>query len=291
MYKIQYFIFKTFRYILLLFPEKVRFKFAEKLGIIGFYFIKKRRVIALANLELAFPEKTIQERKKIAKESYKIMAKAFLSTLWFEDYLKTNVDLEDFDRVASIKERGNGIVVALIHMGNMEASLKAGEKYKVVTVAKTQRNPYIDNFITEARKKLNVTLLKKSKQTSRELLEEIEKKNVVALFTDHRDKGSKVEFFGEETVSPTGVINIALKNGLPLVIAYNVMHEDNTCTTYFTKELELIKTNSFKNDVRVNTQLMMNVIENIIRNYPNQWMWFHDRWKLYKKIKDKNLKD
>ena len=248
-------------------------------------------MIALANLELAFPEKTIQERKKIAKESYKIMAKAFLSTLWFEDYLKTNVDLEDFDRVASIKERGNGIVVALIHMGNMEASLKAGEKYKVVTVAKTQRNPYIDNFITEARKKLNVTLLKKSKQTSRELLEEIEKKNVVALFTDHRDKGSKVEFFGEETVSPTGVINIALKNGLPLVIAYNVMHEDNTCTTYFTKELELIKTNSFKNDVRVNTQLMMNVIENIIRNYPNQWMWFHDRWKLYKKIKDKNLKD
>lgn len=291
MYKIQYFIFKTFRYILLLFPEKVRFKFAEKLGIIGFYLIKKRRMIALANLELAFPEKTIQERKKIVKESYKIMAKAFLSTLWFEDYLKTNVDLEDFDRVASIKERGNGIVVALIHMGNMEASLKAGEKYKVVTVAKTQRNPYIDNFITEARKKLNVTLLKKSKQTSRELLEEIEKKNVVALFTDHRDKGSKVEFFGEETVSPTGVINIALKNGLPLVIAYNVMHEDNTCTTYFTKELELIKTNSFKNDVRVNTQLMMNVIENIIRNYPNQWMWFHDRWKLYKKIKDKNLKD
>lgn len=64
MYKIQYFIFKTFRYILLLFPEKVRFKFAEKLGIIGFYLIKKRRVIALANLELAFPEKTIQERKK-----------------------------------------------------------------------------------------------------------------------------------------------------------------------------------------------------------------------------------
>ena len=290
MYKIQYLIFKIFRYILLLFPEKTRFKFAEKLGIIGYYLIKKRRLIALANLKLAFPDKTYEERKKIAKESYKIMAKAFISTLWFEDYLKTNVELEDFDRVSSVKENGNGIVVALIHMGNMEASLKAGEKYKSVTVAKAQRNPYIDNFITEARRKLNVVLLKKSKQTSRDLLEQIEEKNVIALFSDHRDKGATVNFFGEETVSPTGAINIALKHNLPIVIGYNVMHEDNTCTTYFTKELELVRTNSFKNDVKVNTQLMMNIIENIIKNHPNQWMWFHDRWKLYKKIKNENIK-
>lgn len=290
MYKIQYLIFKIFRYILLLFPEKTRFKFAEKLGIIGYYLIKKRREIALANLKLAFPDKTDNERKRIAKESYKIMSKAFISTLWFEEYLKTNVELEDFDRFSSIKEKGNGIVVALIHMGNMEASLKAAEKYRVITVAKTQRNPYIDNFITESRKKMNVTLLKKSKQTSRKLVEEIEEKNVIALFSDHRDKGSTVEFFGEKTVSPTGAINIALRHNLPLVIGYNVMHEDNTCTTYFTKELELVKTNSFKNDVKVNTQHMINLIENIIKNHPNQWMWFHDRWKLYKKLKNENIK-
>lgn len=290
MYKIQYLIFKIFRYILLLFPEKTRFKFAEKLGIIGYYLIKKRREIALANLKLAFPDKTDNERERIAKESYKIMSKAFISTLWFEEYLKTNVELEDFDRFSSIKEKGNGIVVALIHMGNMEASLKAAEKYRVITVAKTQRNPYIDNFITESRKKMNVTLLKKSKQTSRKLVEEIEEKNVIALFSDHRDKGSTVEFFGEKTVSPTGAINIALRHNLPLVIGYNVMHEDNTCTTYFTKELELVKTNSFKNDVKVNTQHMINLIENIIKNHPNQWMWFHDRWKLYKKLKNENIK-
>lgn len=290
MYKIQYLIFKIFRYILLLFPEKTRFKFAEKLGIIGYYLIKKRREIALANLKLAFPDKTDNERERIAKESYKIMSKAFISTLWFEEYLKTNVELEDFDRFSSIKEKGNGIVVALIHMGNMEASLKAAEKYRVITVAKTQRNPYIDNFITESRKKMNVTLLKKSKQTSRKLVEEIEEKNVIALFSDHRDKGSTVEFFGEKTVSPTGAINIALRHNLPLVIGYNVMHEDNTCTTYFTKELELVKTNSFKNDVKVNAQHMINLIENIIKNHPNQWMWFHDRWKLYKKLKNENIK-
>lgn len=284
MYKLQYIVFKFFRWLLLLFPEKTRFKFAEILAILGYKLIKKRRLIALANLELAFPEKTENERKRIATESYKIMAKAFLSTLWFDDYLKNSVSIEDLDKIEKIKERGQGLAVALIHMGNMEANLKATEKYKVVTVAKAQRNPYIDKFITESRKKLNLVLIKKSKQTSRELLEQIEEKNVIALFSDHRDKGTNVEFFGAETVSPTGIINIALKHNMPLVIGYNVMNIDNTSTTYFTNEIELERTESFKDDVKNNTQMLISKMERIIINYPNQWMWFHDRWKLYKKI-------
>ncbi|MEG3013963.1 MAG: lysophospholipid acyltransferase family protein [Cetobacterium sp.] len=284
MYKLQYIVFKFFSWLLLLFPEKTRFKFAEMLAILGYKLIKKRRLIALANLELAFPEKTENERKRIAVESYKIMSKAFLSTLWFDDYLKNSVSIEELDKIEKIKERGQGLAVALIHMGNMEANLKATEKYKVVTVAKAQRNPYIDKFITESRKKLNLVLIKKSKQTSRELLEQIEEKNVIALFSDHRDKGANVEFFGAETVSPTGIINIALKHNMPLVIGYNVMNRDNTSTTYFTNEIELERTESFKEDVKNNTQMLISKMERIIINYPNQWMWFHDRWKLYKKI-------
>lgn len=285
MYKIQYIIFRLLRSAILLLPEKCRFKFAEFLATLGYILIKKRRVIALANLKLAFPEKTDEERIKIAKKSYKVMAKAFLSTLWYDRYLKTNVKLYEFEKVREIKERGKGLAVALIHMGNMEASLKAAEYYRIVTVAKKQRNPYIDRFITEAREKLNVLLLKKSKTTSKELMENIEEKNIIALFTDHRDKGAKIEFFGEDTISPTGIVNLALKYDMPLIIAYNILNDDNTCTTYFTEEIILDRTDSFKDDVISNTQKIMTRIEKIISENPEQWMWFHDRWKLYKKIK------
>lgn len=285
MYRLQYLIFQFFRKILLVLPEKARFKFAEGLAWLGYKLIKKRRVIALANLKLAFPEKTEEEREKIAKKSYEVMAKAFLSTLWYDKYLKESVTLKDFDKIKKIKERGKGLAVALLHLGNMEASLKAAEEYKIITVAKKQRNPYIDKFITESRERMNVVLLKKSKNTSRELLENIEEKNVIALFSDHRDKGAEVEFFGEDTVSPTGIVNLALKHDMPLIIAYNILNDDNTCTTYFTEEIEFEKTESFKEDVKVNTQKMISRMEKIISEYPEQWMWFHDRWKLYKKIK------
>ncbi|MGL4904811.1 MAG: lysophospholipid acyltransferase family protein, partial [Cetobacterium sp.] len=60
---------------------------------------------------------------------------------------------------------------------------------------------------------------------------------------------------------------------------------------FFTKEIELVRTNSFKEDVSANTQIVMNTIEQIIKNHPNQWMWFHDRWKLYKKLNKDDIKN
>ena len=173
-----------------------------------------------------------------------------------------------------------------MHMGNMEASLKAGEYYHITTVAKAQRNPYLDDYITRKRKEANVTLIKKSKKTSRELREHIDSKNIIALFSDHRDKGAHVEFFGEKTVAPTGAVSLAIKNNMPFALAYNIMHRDNTCTTKII-EIKLDLTGNFKTDVLHNTQKVITIMEKIILENPSQWMWFHDRWKLYKKIRNK----
>lgn len=284
-HKIEFLITMILLKILMLFPESSRFKFAEFLGWVGYKLIKRRRLIALANLKLAFPEKTDKQREIIALNSYKIMTKAFLSSMWFEKYLKEEgkVKLMGLETVHELYSEGRGLMVATMHMGNMEASLKAAEHYHFTTVAKRQRNPYLDSYITKKRQEANVTLLKKSKTTSRELMERIEAKDVIALFSDHRDKGAVVEFFGEETVAPTGAVSLAIKNNMPLALAYNVMHRDNTCTTKII-EVKLDITGNFKGDVLHNTQKLIDIMEKIISENPSQWMWFHDRWKLYKKL-------
>ncbi|MGL6100162.1 MAG: lysophospholipid acyltransferase family protein [Fusobacteriaceae bacterium] len=289
MYKLQYILMLFFTKIIKIIPEKSRFSFAEFLGTLVYKTVKKRKIIALANLKLAFPEKSDIERERIALKSYKIMFKAFLSTIWFEDYLKDEkkikiVNKEVIDKVMS---ENRGAITVAMHMGNMEASGKMADFYHFVTVAKTQRNPYIDNFITENRKKLNITLLKKSKKTGGELVNSLHENSIIALFSDHRDKGANVEFFGEETIAPTGAVSLALRNRVPLFICYNVMNDDNTCTTYFSDEIKLVDTGNFKDDLNVNMQTLMHEMEKIITRYPEQWMWFHDRWGLYKKITGK----
>ncbi|WP_300342731.1 lysophospholipid acyltransferase family protein [Fusobacterium sp.] len=286
-YKFQFWLVLFFYKMLLIFPESSRFKFGDFLGSLSYRLIKKRRLIALTNLKMAFPEKDIHEVEKIAKESFKIMIKAFLCTLWFKDYLKDRVTVKNKDILDREYNKGKGVIAALMHMGNMEAAIKAAEGYEVVTVAKKQRNPYINDFITKSRKEdLNLTVFSKSKSTSRELIERLNNKEIFALFSDHRDKGAIVDFFGMEAKAPTGAVSLALKFDIPLVWGYNYFNADNSSTTVI-KSLDMIKTGNFKEDVLSNTQLLISEMEKVIREHPEQWMWFHDRWNLYSKFHKK----
>lgn len=286
-YKFQFWLVLFFYKMLLIFPESSRFKFGDFLGSLSYRLIKKRKLIALTNLKMAFPEKDIHEVEKIAKESFKIMIKAFLCTLWFKDYLKDRVTVKNKDILDREYNKGKGVIAALMHMGNMEAAIKAAEGYEVVTVAKKQRNPYINDFITKSRKEdLNLTVFSKSKSTSKDLIRRLNNREIFALFSDHRDKGAIVNFFGMEAKAPTGAVSLALKFDIPLVWGYNYFNADNSSTTVI-KSLDMIKTGNFKEDVLSNTQLLISEMEKVIREHPEQWMWFHDRWNLYSKFHKK----
>lgn len=285
-YKLQYYTVLLACKILFLFSEEKRFKFGDFLGVITYKFIKKRRLIALTNLQMAFPEKEKSELEKIALESFKVMMKAFLATLWLKDYLKEPGKVKVINQEVFLEayNEKKGVIAALMHMGNMEATLKVAEGFPVVTVAKKQRNPYINKFIDYGRKHdLNLTVFTKNKSTSKDLLERIDNKEIFALFSDHRDKGAIVDFFGMEAKAPTGAVSLALRYDIPLLLGYNYFNPDNSCTAVVEK-IDLIKTGNFKNDVLANTQLLINRMEEVIKEHPEQWMWFHDRWNLYRKF-------
>jgi len=286
-YKIEYYLIISFVKILMMFPEKTRYKIAEKIGIIGYHLIKQRRLIALANLKLAFPEKTEDERIELAKKNYKVLTKAYLSSLWIKDFIfdEKKVNVENYNILDDAVSEKKGLIIASMHMGLVEAPLKFTEKYRLSDVVKAQRNPYIDKYITDNRSQFNFNIIKKSKRTPRELLKVIKNKEILGLFSDHRDKGATVKFFGRETVAPTGAIHFALKYKLPLIFLYSILNEDNTHTIKIIKRINLIETGDFKNDVTVNTQNLIYLMEKAIKEYPEQWMWFHDRWKLSKEFK------
>lgn len=282
-YKLQYYLLLFFANFILLFPEKVRFKFASKLADIGFLVIKKRRYITLLNLRKVYPEKSEQELIYIARSSYRNMAKGFLCTLWLKKYIDNpkNIKIIGEDIFEEACSQNRGVMVALIHMGNMEATLAVARGRDIVTVAKEQRNPYIDKFIDNSRKNdLHLDVIVKDKQTMRKLMKRMKEKKIYGLFTDHRDNGVKIDFFGKITKAPSGAVTLALKYDMPLILAYSYFNEDNS-TTIVIEKVELVhnEDKTFKELVQINTQNLMHQIERVIRNHPTQWMWFHDRWK------------
>lgn len=286
-YKLQYIVAISFIAIIKLFPEKCRFKFAEFLGEMFFKFEKKRKAIALANISLAFPNMPQNEKERIILKSYKVLFKAFLSTLWFEEYFHKdgNIKIINIEALQNSMSQNKGAIGACMHMGNMESPLKISEHYHVVTVAKKQRNPYIDRLITENREKLNVTLLKKSKSTAGAISKLLDQNSIIALFSDHRDKGTTITFFGRETIAPTGAVALAMKKNIPLHLAYTTLNDDNSTTIYIEDEFKLIDTGNYKEDLQNNIQNLIHDMEKAILKHPEQWMWFHDRWNLSKTLK------
>ena len=83
---------------------------------------------------------------------------------------------------------------------------------------------------------------------------------------------------------------MALKFNMPFVLVYNTFNDDNTITVYVTDEIELKRIDNFKEDVQNNVQYLINIMEDVIRKHPEQWMWFHDRWNSFREYK-KNLKN
>ena len=89
------------------------------------------------------------------------MGKAFLGTIWLEEDMKNDDNFRIHGMEIVERECLKGpVVFATMHFGNMESMLKFSEKYPFVTVAKKQRNPYLNKYISENRKHLNITLFR-----------------------------------------------------------------------------------------------------------------------------------
>jgi KDO2-lipid IV(A) lauroyltransferase len=165
-------------------------------------------------------------------------------------------------------------------MGNIEANLKLAKYYKSYDVIRKQKNPYLDKFMNDNRRKTGINLIYKGKTTIRELIKAIKSKNVISLFSDHYDmSGMDLDFFGKSTPMSTGAITIALKYDAPIVLFFNTHNEDDTSTIHIKKEFILFKTGNLEKDIELNMKRLIKEYEEIIKEYPEQWMWLHKRWR------------
>ena len=280
-FKVEMFFIKTFKWILMKTPESFRYKFAEGLALLAYFIIKKRREVTLDNIRKAFPEKEEKEVIRIAKESYKVMIKTFMMSLWVPDTCgdDNKVKYHNYELFEQAKSQNKGVILASLHMGSFETMQKIALNNELYDVVKKQKNLLLDKYMNDNRKRTGVKIIYKGSSATKELVKALKNNKILCLFSDHYDDGAEVMFFGRKTKASTGVATLSLKYGSPVVLVHNILDENNVNTIYFDKILDIQKTNDLKKDVEVNTQIMINEFEELITKYPEQWMWFHRRWK------------
>ena len=248
---------------------------------------RKLRRVGMRNLELAFPEKTRRERKKILRGVFTSLGRQVAEVCLFPKYTRENVSktvvYEGFENFERALARGKGVLFLTGHLGAWELSAFAHSLYgyPLSIVMRPLDNPYLDRLTRDYRTMHgNKTV---DKDFARGLIAAMRKGETVGVLMDTNmiaTQGVFVDFFGIPACTASGVARVALKTDAAVVPGFTIW--DPVLQKYrlrFDPAVELTRTGNTESDVIANTAKFTNVIEDYIRHYPDQWLWVHRRWK------------
>jgi len=268
----------TIKKILSSFPLKVRYSFFENLGLLGYYLIKKRRVLTIDNIKRAFPEKTDKEVIRIAKESYKTMGKMVMTSIYLEDITANGHTVIENEELIlkACEDNEKAVIIVSLHLGGFEAGSIMRSIRKFYAVFRRQKNRKLNDLMTEWREKGGLHSI--PLRDSEALNSALKNKTLIALASDHHADDVEIEFFGRKTTAVSGPVLLGLKHKIPLVLSYAIF-EGNTVKVINKKILEIEKKENLKATVKYNMQKIFYEFEEIIKEYPEQYMWQHKRWR------------
>jgi KDO2-lipid IV(A) lauroyltransferase len=253
------------------------------------YLLHRRlRRVGMRNLELAFPEKTRSQKRKILRGTFTSLGRELAEVCLFPRYTRENVSqvivYDGFENYERAHARGKGVLYLTAHLGAWELSAFAhslqGHPLKIVM--RGLDNPYLDALIQRYRTMHGNAVVDKDNFV-RGLLAAMKAGETVGILMDTNmtpPQGVFVDFFGIPACSASGLARIALRTDAAVVPGFTVW--DPVLRKYrlrFEPAIKLIRTQDEEGDVVANTALFTKVIEDYVRRYPDQWLWVHRRWK------------
>jgi len=192
--------------------------------------------------------------------------------------------VEGYDTVTQALELGNGVILALPHLGGWEWAGRwlADRGHGVTAVVEAIEPPELFDWFADLRSKLGMQIVSLGPSAGREVLAALKRNDVVCLLSDRdiQRTGSEVEFFGETTTIPAGPATLGIRTGAPIL----------PTAVYFTDRtdghLGIVRPpidtsrsdDGLRADVKRVSQSLARELEHLIRRAPNQWHLFQPNW-------------
>lgn len=257
------------------------------------YLSPKRQQRALANLAIAFPEKSEAERRTIALDHWENLGRVMAETMRIDHIIAdprriTILKPEVFKRYAN---KLGPIVGASLHMGNWELAIwpltLAGSN--AAAVYRSVNNPYVDRYLRHQRRDLYPGGLfgrgrvegdhGESQKTARAIMDFVRRGGHLGVVCDLYDKtGLPVPFFGKDAPTVTIPAMIARRTGARIWMSRCTRVGTDSRFEIELKELRVPRTANPSDDVKWATAEMTRQFETWVRETPGQWMWSNRRW-------------
>ncbi|HEY5266761.1 MAG TPA: phosphatidylinositol mannoside acyltransferase [Acidimicrobiales bacterium] len=189
---------------------------------------------------------------------------------------------EGLEHLREGKERGNGVVIALPHVGSWEwgGSFLNSLGLGMTAIAEELHPPELFAWFKEKRESIGIRIEPLNEHAGSVLLSTLRRGGVVGLLCDRdiQGNGVDVEFFGERVTMPAGPATLALRTGATLVAAACYAGPGRDHFAVVTPPIAVERTKKLREDVTRVTQLIAVELEGLIRRAPEQWHVLEDRF-------------
>ncbi len=284
---LSYVMLQGSAYVLNLLPLEWALWIGRCLGRLAFSVVGSQRRVALRNLRIAFGrEKSPQELKEIGRKAFSNLGMTLVEFLRMprlhKRYYHDHSRVEGWEHLERALKAGKGVIALTFHFGNWEIPGLGATffGYPIVALAQRIRNPWIDRYVRRTRESVGITILPK-RQVSRQVINHLRQGKIVAIFVDQRERKKSrvmVDFFGRKASTTPSPVVFSLRTGAPMIPLFTVREDNSHHHVVIGEPIVPETTGEMERDLERNTETYTRILESMIRKYPDQYFWLHNRW-------------
>lgn len=286
-HNVVFWIARFLFFIINLLPRTITLLLGETIGLVAYLLIKKERHKALTNLDRAYGDDLSYRRKKtIARDSFVTFGRAAIEAMrlpkYYHSQIYPDIEIVGEENLINALKRERGVVVFTGHIGNFEllAAFVAQSGYKTAVIGRELYDKRIDQLLIQNRAAMGLINVR-TDDSPRTIIKLLKDNYTIGFLIDtdsFRVAGELTPFFGRPAKTPIGPTQLGLLAKSAFLPVFCLCFPGGKYKIIIGEELIPDSPNRSPENVYNITCRMTKTIENIIRQYPEQWIWLHNRW-------------
>tara|TARA_B100002052_G_scaffold162234_1_gene147731 strand:+ start:1437 stop:2300 length:864 start_codon:yes stop_codon:yes gene_type:complete len=246
--------------------------------------IFRSKKIIIKNLSIAFPNFNENEKKQILKGMWINYGRIFAEYMFIKNFRQgsigeRNINIENQYILENVKKDTKPVIFISGHFNNFELMAMQIEKLGIdlAAVYRPLNNKFLNPLMESIRKKyICKKQIKKGISGTKELLLNFKKGTSIALMIDQRvSEGIRVDLFNEKALTTTIPAQFIKKFGAKIIPVHIERINVEKFNITFQDPIKFSKDSNIESI----TYKLNNILEEMIKKNPSQWIWSHNRWK------------
>ncbi|ADL13667.1 lysophospholipid acyltransferase family protein [Acetohalobium arabaticum] len=282
---ILYLLYRLLGLLVNILPEAIAYQIGKRFGDLAYWILPKRRQLARKNLQLALD---IDDSKvnKLVRANFQHLGMVLIEFLRLGQLTEENIDefieIEGLKYLKQAQQDDRGFVLFTGHFGNWEVmgAALALQGFPINALARDQSNELINEDILATRESKGINIFPNKGLVIKQAYRALKRGEGLFVLGDQKSRHAEhyVELFGCKALTRLGTVELAARTNSVVIPIYILRREDRGYKIIAKEPVEVPDniTDAEKKEIMSD---LYNGLEEMIRKYPAQWMWMHDRWK------------